>query len=81
MLSLILLDINTANAMIAARQENVAQMLQASRQRSKVWPMIGSMLIRAGERLRNDVDRIPERTSASCPTPLRPELPELQKAA
>ena len=81
MLSLILIDINTANAVIAARQENVARMLQASRQRSKVWPMIGAMLIRVGERLRNDVEAIPERTPAPCPTQMRPKLPELQKAA
>ncbi len=81
MLSMMLTDINTANAIIAARQENVARMLQASRQRSRVWPKIGSMLIRAGERLRKDVDAIPERMPAPCPPQMRPKLPDLQKAA
>lgn len=75
MLDLTLMDINTANAIVAARQESIAQMLQASRQRSKLWPVIGLMLIRAGERLRQDVDTLPARIQAPCPPGPRTSAP------
>lgn len=50
------MDIGTTNAIIAARQENVARMLQESYQRGPVMIWLGSLLIRFGEWLRRDVE-------------------------
>lgn len=50
------MDIGTTNAMIAARQENVARTLREGQHPGVVMIAVGSLLVRLGEWLRRDVE-------------------------
>ena len=58
------MDIGTTNAIIAAKQENVARMVQEGYQRGPVMIWLGSLLVRLGEWLRRDVE-MPRRTEGT----------------
>jgi hypothetical protein len=64
------MDIGTTNAIIAAKQENVARMLKEGYQRGPVMIWLGSQLIRFGEWLRRDVE-MPRRPEGSMGTGTR----------
>jgi hypothetical protein len=67
------MDLNTTNAIIAARQDAVRQMMSASRQQGDLMPRIGVLLVRIGERLQRDV-AVASNAQPPVPAPKRPQL-------
>lgn len=67
------MDLNTTNAIVAARQETVRRMILASQHPGSLMSTIGVLLIRLGERLQRDMTVTPT-TQGSIPTRKRPQL-------
>lgn len=63
---MLLTDIGTTNAMIAAHQENVARALRDGQRRGVLMIAFGSLLIRLGEWLRRDV-QMPYSSDSTAP--------------
>lgn len=67
------MDIGTTNAIIAARQENVARMLREGQRPGVVTIAVGSLLVRLGEWLRRDVE-MPRSAEGAGRSRRRPQL-------